>query len=48
MKKGSYFLFVFQVTSKILSVSSGAELSSKGRELAAHFEVQGTPVMIGK
>ena len=37
----------FQVTSKILFVSSGAEMASKGRELAVHFETQGTPVMIG-
>ncbi|KAH3840575.1 hypothetical protein DPMN_114025 [Dreissena polymorpha] len=35
------------VTSKILSVSSGAEMSSKGRELQSHFQTQGTPIMIG-
>lgn len=35
------------VTSKILNVSSGADLSGKGRELAAHFTTQGTPIMIG-
>ncbi|KAK6165866.1 hypothetical protein SNE40_022691 [Patella caerulea] len=35
------------VTSKILSVSTGAELASKGRELANHFSTQGTPIMIG-
>ncbi|CAK9872819.1 unnamed protein product [Sphagnum jensenii] len=35
------------VTSKILSVRSGAEMPSKGRELALHFRTQGTPVMIG-
>ena len=28
-------------------VSSGAELANKGRELAMHFETQGTPIMIG-
>ncbi|ESO92372.1 hypothetical protein LOTGIDRAFT_190780 [Lottia gigantea] len=35
------------VTSKILSVSAGADLANKGRELAQHFSTQGTPVMIG-
>ncbi|XP_072040093.1 ufm1-specific protease 2-like [Amphiura filiformis] len=35
------------VTSKIMFVSSGAEMASKGRELAVHFQTQGTPVMIG-
>ncbi|XP_052796847.1 ufm1-specific protease 2-like [Mya arenaria] len=35
------------VTSKILSVSTGSELAAKGRELAAHFQTQGTPIMIG-
>ena len=36
-----------QVTSRIAFVSEGSELVTKGRELAQHFEVQGTPVMIG-
>uniref|UniRef100_A0A3B4AEL0 Ufm1-specific protease 2 n=1 Tax=Periophthalmus magnuspinnatus TaxID=409849 RepID=A0A3B4AEL0_9GOBI len=35
------------VTSKILFVSQGSELASKGRELASHFITEGTPVMIG-
>ncbi|XP_072526084.1 ufm1-specific protease 2 [Salminus brasiliensis] len=35
------------VTSKILFVSRGSELASKGRELANHFETMGTPIMIG-
>uniref|UniRef100_A0A3Q4MRK4 Ufm1-specific protease 2 n=1 Tax=Neolamprologus brichardi TaxID=32507 RepID=A0A3Q4MRK4_NEOBR len=35
------------LTSKILFVSQGAELASKGRELANHFLTEGTPVMIG-
>jgi Ufm1-specific protease 2 len=35
------------VDSKIMHVSSGAELASKGSELAYHFESQGTPIMIG-
>ena len=30
-----------------MNVSSGAELANKGRELAEHFDTQGTPVMIG-
>ncbi|KAK8929050.1 putative Ufm1-specific protease [Platanthera zijinensis] len=35
------------VSCKIMNVRSGAELPEKCRELAAHFESQGTPVMIG-
>ncbi|XP_037493175.1 probable Ufm1-specific protease isoform X2 [Jatropha curcas] len=35
------------VTCKIMNVRSGAELPEKCRELALHFENQGTPVMIG-
>ncbi|CAL1601311.1 unnamed protein product [Knipowitschia caucasica] len=35
------------VTSKIMFVSQGSELASKGRELANHFTTEGTPVMIG-
>ncbi|XP_037530823.1 ufm1-specific protease 2 [Nematolebias whitei] len=35
------------ITSKILFVSQGSELASKGRELANHFLTEGTPVMIG-
>ncbi|XP_067105885.1 ufm1-specific protease 2 [Osmerus mordax] len=35
------------VTSKIMFVSQGSELASKGRELANHFLEEGTPVMIG-
>lgn len=35
------------VTSKILFVSQGSELTSKGRELANHFLTEGTPIMIG-
>ena len=36
------------VESKFLSVSSGEELASKGRDLTMHFRTHGTPVMIGK
>lgn len=35
------------VSSKVINVRSGAELPEKCRELALHFETQGTPVMIG-
>ncbi|XP_060532447.1 ufm1-specific protease 2 [Cylas formicarius] len=35
------------VTSRILFVSSGDEMGSKGPELVNHFEVHGSPVMIG-
>lgn len=35
------------VTSKIMFVSQGSELATKGRELANHFMTEGTPVMIG-
>jgi hypothetical protein len=36
-----------EVQSKFLSVSTGDEMASKGRELAHHFQTNGTPVMIG-
>jgi hypothetical protein len=36
------------VTSKILSVSSGEDLGNVGGELAYHFRIEGTPVMIGR
>ncbi|CAK6958496.1 ufm1-specific protease 2 [Scomber scombrus] len=35
------------VTSKIMFVSQGLELASKGRELANHFLTEGSPIMIG-
>ncbi|GMH16749.1 hypothetical protein Nepgr_018590 [Nepenthes gracilis] len=35
------------VTCKVINVRSGAELPEKCRELALHFENQGTPIMIG-
>ena len=35
------------VTSKILHVSRGSEIESKGRELAKHFDDHGSPVMVG-
>jgi len=38
---------LYGITSKIMCVSSGADLVTKGRELSLHFANQGTPVMIG-
>lgn len=35
------------ITCKIMTVNRGADIPSHARELAAHFESQGTPVMIG-
>ncbi|XP_050091021.1 ufm1-specific protease 2 [Anopheles aquasalis] len=35
------------VDSRIMHVSSGAELAMRGRELVHHFQIQGTPIMIG-
>uniref|UniRef100_A0A240SWY2 Probable Ufm1-specific protease 2 n=1 Tax=Glossina morsitans morsitans TaxID=37546 RepID=A0A240SWY2_GLOMM len=35
------------VDSKILHVSSGAELPTLGSDLVMHFQTQGTPIMIG-
>ena len=37
-----------QVSCKIINVRSGVELPEKCRELALHFQTQGTPVMIGQ
>ena len=36
-----------EIQSKFLSVSTGDEMTSKGRELVHHFKTQGTPIMIG-
>lgn len=35
------------VLSKVINVASGHDLEDKGRELAQHFDVQGTPIPIG-
>ncbi|XP_052860378.1 ufm1-specific protease 2 [Anopheles cruzii] len=35
------------VDSRIMHVASGAELAMRGRELVHHFQLQGTPIMIG-
>ncbi|GCC26973.1 ufm1-specific protease 2-like isoform X1 [Chiloscyllium punctatum] len=37
----------FGITSKIMNIRAGSELVLAARELAEHFEVQGTPVMVG-
>lgn len=37
-----------QVSCKVINVTSGAELPERCRELALHFENQGTPIMIGQ
>lgn len=34
-------------THKVITVSSGAEMSSKARDIAQHFDTQGTPIMVG-
>ncbi|XP_058840260.1 probable Ufm1-specific protease 2 [Topomyia yanbarensis] len=36
-----------KVDSKIMHVSSGEEMATKGSELVYHFDTQGTPIMIG-
>ena len=36
-----------KVSCKILNLSSGSEFSNKGRELANHFNTEGSPIMIG-
>lgn len=38
---------LMDVTCKILYVSSGEEMGSKGPDLVNHFKVNGSPVMIG-
>ena len=35
------------VSSKVLTFNSGEEIPTRAREIARHFETQGTPVMIG-
>ena len=35
------------VESMIVNVSSGAEMTSKARQIAEHFRIHGTPIMIG-
>ncbi|DBA78226.1 TPA: hypothetical protein ACH3X2_008184 [Trebouxia sp. C0005] len=35
------------VIAKVITVASGAEMGTKSREIAQHFDSQGTPIMIG-
>ncbi len=35
------------ISCKVITVASGDEMPSKAREIAAHFDTQGTPIMIG-
>lgn len=37
---------LLDVAHKVITVSSGAEMSSKAREIAQHFDSQGTPIMV--
>ena len=37
---------LLQVQHKVITVASGAEMSSKAREIAQHFSTQGTPIMV--
>ncbi len=34
------------VAAKVITVASGAEMGSKSREIAQHFDSQGTPIMV--
>ncbi len=34
------------VTAKVITVASGAEMGTKSREIAQHFDNQGTPIMV--
>ncbi len=38
---------LLDISSKVLTFNSGAEIPTKAREIAHHFETQGTPIMIG-
>ena len=44
---GRYLEHVLNVTFKIIFVRTGEELGTIAREVAKHFETQGTPIMIG-
>jgi hypothetical protein len=47
MEVGMVLQELLKVEYKVIFVSSGAELASKGRELSEHFAAQGTPIMMG-
>eukprot|EP00009_Paramoeba_aestuarina_P017601 CAMPEP_0201533572 /NCGR_PEP_ID=MMETSP0161_2-20130828/53653_1 /ASSEMBLY_ACC=CAM_ASM_000251 /TAXON_ID=180227 /ORGANISM="Neoparamoeba aestuarina, Strain SoJaBio B1-5/56/2" /LENGTH=172 /DNA_ID=CAMNT_0047937675 /DNA_START=425 /DNA_END=940 /DNA_ORIENTATION=+ len=38
---------LYGITCKVIHVNSGAEVPSKAREFAHHFETTGSPIMIG-
>lgn len=38
---------LLDIASKVITFNSGAEIPTKAREIAHHFETQGTPIMIG-
>jgi len=38
---------LLDISSKVITFNSGAEIPTKAREIAHHFETQGTPIMIG-
>lgn len=38
---------MLDISSKVITFNSGAEIPTKAREIAHHFETQGTPIMIG-
>lgn len=44
---GRYLEHVLNVTFKIIFVRTGEELGNIAREVAKHFQTQGTPIMIG-
>lgn len=41
------FYLIIKITCNIIHVSSGDEIRKKSKELIQHFEIHGTPVMIG-
>ena len=47
MEVGMVLQELLKVEYKVIFVSSGAELASKGRDLSEHFATQGTPIMMG-
>ena len=36
------------VASKVITVSTGADMGSRAREIAQHFDSQGTPIMVSQ
>ena len=46
-KTSLHIIWSFSMVFRFMSVTSGAELASNGRELMVHFQTHGTPIMIG-